>query len=197
MGVLKQTTVEFDSAEDLVGRIAAGDPAAEAMLYRRYAQGILFLLRQRCPDPTIAEDLLHETFRIVIERLRRQSLDNPERLSAYLHKVAINLVIGEIRRVQRRNTHFDHEAIIALVDTQPDMIEQIDQEDLSRIVRQLLKEMTMRRDRDLLSLYYIQELDKPRICQELELSSEHFDRVLYRAKQRFRTVVESYLGKRP
>ena len=50
--------------------------------------------------------------------------------------------------------------------------------------------MTVKRDRDLLLRYYVHEEEKPEICRALGLDSLHFNRVLYRAKQRFREILE-------
>jgi RNA polymerase sigma-70 factor, ECF subfamily len=44
------------------------------------------------------------------------------------------------------------------------------------------------RDRRLLRGYYVLDQDKEALCQELELSQEHFDRVLHRARARFREL---------
>jgi len=55
--------------------------------------------------------------------------------------------------------------------------------------RQMLSELSTDRDRQLLQLYYLEEREKAEICQQLALSPAHFDRVLYRAKQRFRKLL--------
>ena len=61
--------------------------------------------------------------------------------------------------------------------------------------RAIVSEVTdsMERDRDLLILYmfYIQEREKPEICEILSLSSLHFSRVLFRARQRFKLKWET------
>lgn len=181
---------EVPSSSDLAKSIAQGDREAEGILYRRFAKATLFMLRQRCGDNMLAEDLHHEAFRIVIERLRGDGLENPERLGAYIHKVAVNLAIGEIRKQQRRNTHSDSDGITLVADSAPDALDRLTQEDAANNIRQVLDSLKVQRDRDLLHYYYIEELDKESICRKLELSAEHFDRVLYRAKQRFRRLLD-------
>ncbi len=47
------------------------------------------------------------------------------------------------------------------------------------------------RDRQILYRFYIAEEDKERICADLDLSSLHFNRVLFRARQRFKDLLES------
>jgi RNA polymerase sigma-70 factor (ECF subfamily) len=57
------------------------------------------------------------------------------------------------------------------------------------VVRKLLDELSQPRDRQVLIRFYLDEADKREICAELDLSEEHFNRVLFRAKQRLREVL--------
>jgi DNA-directed RNA polymerase specialized sigma24 family protein len=59
----------------------------------------------------------------------------------------------------------------------------------TKLVRQLLNELPVERDRELLERLYVQDQDKEEICQALGLDSLHFNRVLHRAKQRFRQLL--------
>jgi RNA polymerase sigma-70 factor, ECF subfamily len=58
------------------------------------------------------------------------------------------------------------------------------------MVRRLLQEMS-ERDRQILYRFYIAEEDKDRICADLQLSSLHFNRVLHRARERYRDLYKS------
>ncbi|HVS00155.1 MAG TPA: hypothetical protein VMW27_26245, partial [Thermoanaerobaculia bacterium] len=86
---------EGEIASGLVRRIAAGDTAAEAALVERYSQGILYLLRRLGAPLEMADDLHQETFRIVLERLRRNGLGEPAGLVGFLHGTVRNLVAAE------------------------------------------------------------------------------------------------------
>jgi RNA polymerase sigma-70 factor (ECF subfamily) len=50
--------------------------------------------------------------------------------------------------------------------------------------------MPVERDRELLIRFYVYDQDKQEICRELGLNSLHFNRVLFRAKNRFRKLLE-------
>ena len=52
--------------------------------------------------------------------------------------------------------------------------------------------MPVARDRDLLWRYYVLEHDKVSLCHAYTLSFEHFDRVVHRARIRFKELVEKY-----
>lgn len=179
---------------ELARRIGAGNRAAEAELVKRYGSGLECLLRNRVREPTLAADLCHEALMIVIERLRSRSLDEPEKLVAFLRQTAINLAMGEARTHYRRNTHADSEGIEALADRAPLIADRVDQDKLAQAVRDLLSELNQPRDRQILRRFYLTEESKASLCRQLDVSPEHFDRVLYRARQRFRRILESRCG---
>jgi DNA-directed RNA polymerase specialized sigma24 family protein len=54
--------------------------------------------------------------------------------------------------------------------------------------------MPVERDRELLIRFYVHDQDKQKICRELGLKSLHFNRVLFRAKNRFRKLLEESAG---
>ena len=57
-------------------------------------------------------------------------------------------------------------------------------------MRRVLAELKNDRDREILSRYYIADEAKEDICRDLELSDLHFNRVLFRARQRYRELFE-------
>jgi RNA polymerase sigma-70 factor (ECF subfamily) len=50
--------------------------------------------------------------------------------------------------------------------------------------------MPTARDRDLLVRFYLNDESKEDICASLDLTDEHFNRVLFRARNRFRELLE-------
>ena len=58
----------------LLERIARGDDAAVAAIYRAHLNAVVAFLRRRVPDPELAFDLAAETFAVVAARaaLRRR-----------------------------------------------------------------------------------------------------------------------------
>jgi DNA-directed RNA polymerase specialized sigma24 family protein len=54
----------------------------------------------------------------------------------------------------------------------------------------MLDEMPAERDREILVRFYLNDEDKEQICRDLRLSEEHFNRVIFRARNRFRELVE-------
>ncbi len=196
MGVLSNEAVpepdEAAVAAELVRRIAAGEEAAEGALVERYRRGILYLLRRLGALPELAEDVQQETFRIVIERLRRGGLDDPGGLAPFLRGTARNLLIAERRKAARRRTWGDSGELAAAVAPAPSQLQTVLLDEEAEIVRKLIGELPTDRDRQLLLRFYVAEEDKDKICADLGLESLHFNRVLFRARQRFKELLERF-----
>lgn len=180
---------EAVAAAALAARIRTGDSQAEDELVGRYSRGLSYLLRRTTGDPSLAEDLHQETFRIVIQRLRGSGLEQPERLAGFIRRTARNLFLADYRRNARRRSS-DLRDSTALRDPAPSPLGCVLQEERVRLVRNLVSELPTDRDRQILYRYYLAEEDKQRICRDLGLSDIHFNRVLFRARQRFRELLE-------
>jgi RNA polymerase sigma-70 factor (ECF subfamily) len=181
---------EHEIAADLARQIGEGVRAAEETLVARYGPPLHFMLKQRTRDSELALDVRQEALRIVIEKLRAGTLEQPERLGGYLRGVALKLCGAQRRKERRRATTADSDAIEAIADTRADPAERVSDEQLRRAVRTLLAELSTPRDRDILTRVYLLEEDKDTICAALGVDSLHFNRVLFRAKERFREVLE-------
>jgi RNA polymerase sigma-70 factor (ECF subfamily) len=175
---------------ELAQRIGAGDRAAETALVERYARGVLYLLKRRTRDPELALDLRQDAFRIGIEKLRAKEIADPARVGAFLRGIAVNLAIGDLRKNVRRATTADSDAVELIADPDAGPAERVSSEQIRAEVRRLLDELPVERDRQILLRFYIEDEDKESICAALGVDSAHFNRVLFRAKQRFRELLE-------
>ncbi len=182
---------EAEIATLLVERIRSGDAEAETALFERYSRGLLFMLKRRTNgDEQLAEDVHQDTFRIVLERLRDGGIDDPSKLAGYIHSTGKNVLIGILRRRQRRKTYADSELIDTTASEAGTQFDAAKLDELAGHIRELLQQLNSDRDRAILTRFYLHQEDKESICSALELSDLHFNRVLYRAKQRFRTIIE-------
>lgn len=191
-GVAERSDIEREPeiAADLVARIGRGGRDAEEAMVRRYGAGLLYLLKRRTRDPDLAQDLRQDTFRVAIEKLRASPLDEPERLAAYLRGVALNLWIAHQRKYVRRATTADSDAVEAAADTgDGGPFENVSRAQVRDAVGVLLDELGTPRDREILQRVYLRDEDKEDICAALGVDATHFNRVLFRAKQRFRELL--------
>lgn len=174
---------------ELAQRIGRGDRSAETELFERYGRGVLYLLNRKTRDPESALDLRQETFRIAIEHLRAQGLQEAERIGAYLRGIAVNLAIADGRKTTRRATTADSDAVELVADPAASPVESVSRDQVRDAVRSLLAELPVARDREILARFYLEDEDKESICTGLGVDSAHFNRVLFRAKQRFAELV--------
>ncbi len=179
-------------AIDFVNRIHAGDKLAEGELIQHYGPGVLLMLERRTQDQQLAIDLYQDTFVIVIERLRGKSINEPHKLGAFIYGTSKNLLIGDLRKKARRKTFADSDIVAETADKNSGPFQNVNREEEARIVRQIISSMRSRRDRTLLRRFYIDEEEKENICLELNLSSLHFNRVLFRARRRFKDLLTGY-----
>ncbi len=177
----------------MVERIENGDAEAEAELVAQFARGVRLILLNRTGDPHVANDLCQDTFIVVLRKLRARELRNPDSLAAFISQVAVNICIQYFRKESR----FAHSPD-GIIDENVAHIEQHDKEVDFVAARELLddalEQLAVSRDREILRRFYLSDDDKEVICRDLELSPAHFDRVLYRAKQRMRELIDQKEG---
>jgi RNA polymerase sigma-70 factor (ECF subfamily) len=186
---------DTQSGADLVSRIRAGDQGAEEELVERYRRGVAIILRRGVRHAAVAADLTQETFKIALEKIRRGDLREPEKLSGFICSLARNLAIGHHRQSSREESLTEIEVTQTLADPAPGQLEELLQKEKAAIVRQVINDLPTERDRQVLFRFYIAEEEKEQICADLGLSGLHFNRVLFRARQRYKELYEKALSK--
>jgi RNA polymerase sigma-70 factor (ECF subfamily) len=179
---------------DLVSRIRAGDRQAEAELVERYDRGVKVIIRREVGAAAIADDLYQETFRLVLEKIRRGDLREPEKLSGFVCSVARNLVTDHFRRAARREILTSTEETASLPHPAPDQLEALMRKEKAELVRRVLNEMPNQRDIQVLFRFYIAEEEKEKICADHGLTSSQFNLVLHRARERYRELYQRTTG---
>lgn len=187
--VTERERTEPEVARDLVRRVREGDAEAEGELVERYRRGLGFKLRSMTRDPALAEDLVQDSFRIVLERLRDRGLEEPEKLAGFLLRTGRNLFLADYRKKSRRGENLDAPEPESEARSSAGQLHGVLARERAQAVRRLLGELGTSRDRQILYRFYLAEDDKEDICADLGLSSLHFNRVLYRARERFRELV--------
>jgi RNA polymerase sigma-70 factor, ECF subfamily len=180
--------VDDDRPENLVARIQAGDRRAEERVVELYGRGVAILLDRHTNGRPEAQDLFQDTFRLVLEKLRKGELREPAALPGFVVQIARSLAIEHYRKAARRKTETDSEAGAEAVAPHASPLgELLDRENAS-LVRRVLEELANERDREILLRFYIAEEDKDRIAADYDLTSLQFNRVLHRARQRYKEL---------
>jgi RNA polymerase sigma-70 factor (ECF subfamily) len=186
-------TADDGNLTRLVERVRAGELAAEAELVERFSHGLLLMLRRLTQNPALADDLHQETLALVIEKIRRGEVREPERLAGFIRSTARNLFIADRRKEAREDGDEPKPAVSAvssLSDHRNAALDRVLAEEETRQVRTLLGELRYERDRQLLIRFYLADDSKEEICKNLEIEPDRFNQVLHRARERLRELWE-------
>ncbi len=185
----------WDGLSELVQRIEDGDAGAEGELVARFQRGCALMLRRLAQDGALAEDLCQETLCLVIEKIRRREVREPERLAGFIRGTAHNLFIANRRHERRYESAGDRDLESAGAAAHHERAEaaqlrQVLREEEAREVRRLLGELRHDRDRELLIRFYLGDESKEEVCRRLGVDPQHFHQVLHRARERLRELWE-------
>jgi RNA polymerase sigma-70 factor (ECF subfamily) len=175
----------------LVQSIVAGDPGAEERLIALYGRAVAVLLNRHTNGRPEAEDLFQDTFRIALLKLRRGELREAEKLPGFLAGIARSLAIEHYRKAVRRKTDADSETVLGAEDSRPGQLGELLARENAALVRQVIQELGTSRDREVLVRFYIAEEDRDRIAADYGLTGLQFNRVLHRARQRYKELLTS------
>lgn len=173
--------------DDLVSRIAAGDKAAERDYAMRYAQGVRTLVRRHSrPGDPVVEDLAQEVLANVLVQLRAGAVRDAAALPAYIRSAVVRATSAEYRKRRLEAPASALDAIAA--EDSPSA--QLAAAQLHALLRAVLADLPVERDREVLRQFYLQQADRDAVCARLGIEAEHFHRVLFRARERLRGLLE-------
>lgn len=165
------------------------DPLSRlSAVYRDYP-GLRALILRRVRDPEIAADILQDAAVTTLEKLRSGEIAHPENIGGYLFRVAINHLRNHRRRDRSGVSSSDELDDIHEIVDDPEW-QAIGRDQWAQAARGMLQEMAAERDREVLVRFYLHDEAKDQICRELQLTHQHFNRVIFRARVRFRELLE-------
>jgi RNA polymerase sigma-70 factor (ECF subfamily) len=165
------------------------DPVSHLTAVYRDYPGLRALILRRVRDPEAAADILQDAAVTTLEKLRSGEIAHPENMGGYLYRVALNHLRNHRRKDRTAVSSAD--ALNELQGTEDDLEwERVGRPQWAEAARRMLDEMPAERDREILVRFYLNDEDKEQICRDLRLSEEHFNRVIFRARNRFRELLE-------
>ena len=174
----------------LVESIRAGDQEAMTQLYATFGRGVRYYLSRQLGAQEI-DDKVHDTFLVVLGAIQRDELREPERLMGFVRTVVRRLVATHIDHlVEERKERTDLEDGFLMADDRVDPERDALRRQKVEIMQQVLHTIS-RRDREILTRFYLYEQSQEQICREMGLNDTQFRLLKSRAKQRF-----AELGKR-
>ena len=168
-----------------VDRIRAGDPLAMTELYSVFTRGIRYLLLRSLGVEEL-DDRVHDCFVIVTEAIRSGELRDPARLMGYVRTVVRRHIAASIEEaINKRRTTVEFEDSVFTVSHWKNNPEQnLLARQRAEIARRVFNGVS-RRDREILSRFYLREQPQEQICEEMGLSYNQFRLLKSRAKARF------------
>lgn len=101
----------------MVAAARAGDPAALAMLYRRFAGAAMAVAYRLLLSRADAEDVVHDLFLGLPEALRKY--DERGALAAWLKRVTVRLALSRLRSPSRREIALEEAGPVGIAPTDP------------------------------------------------------------------------------
>lgn len=168
----------------LVARVQANEESGLEELYALFSRGIKFLLIRQLGRQDI-EDRLHDTFLTVVQAVQRGELREPERLMGFVRTIVRRQIAAYF---DKHSTRRREELVLDNLSRIPDV--QVSPEEKAivlqnaEIMEQLLRDCS-RRDREILTRFYLLEQSQEEICSAMDITETQFRLLKSRAKARF------------
>jgi RNA polymerase sigma-70 factor, ECF subfamily len=182
---------EFDAG--YLESLRAGDFRTQEHFVGYFTELLHLKLRSRIKSPQSIEDVRQETFARVLTALRKKdTLQQPERLGAFVNSVCNN-VLFEHYRSSSRSESLDDADRPEIPATGTDALNLVLDSQLKAKIREILLDMPVR-DRSLLQAVFLDERDRDEVCREFGVDREYLRVLLFRAKQDFKTAYLKRMG---
>jgi len=138
----------------------------------------------------LAADLLQDAVVTSLQKLRAGEIKDPARLEGYVYRVALNHLRNHRRKVNLHRICLESASNPIDQSESNRPLENLEADEWAKLANKLLQEVRPVRDRELLIRFYLHEESKETLCRVFGLTERHFNRVIYRARDRFRTLLE-------
>jgi RNA polymerase sigma factor (sigma-70 family) len=168
----------------LVERVRDGDATGMEELYGIFAKGVRFFLWRQL-GPQDLDDKVHDVFLIITQSIQRGELREPDRLMGYVRTVVRRQVAAHIETaVHARRYQVPIDPVITLSDHRASPERQVIERENQDVAMRVLGGLS-KRDRDVLTRFYLKEQSAEEICRDLNLTETQFRLIKSRAKARY------------
>jgi RNA polymerase sigma-70 factor, ECF subfamily len=164
---------------ELVAAIQKGDILSYETLVKRYQKGLFVFVVRIVRDEHGASDIVQETFIKTYQHI--SAIDTTRKFSTYIFEIAKNTAISYLRS---RKKHVSLESVVD-VQEEESFVEELYRWDVIRKVRSTVSELP-EKYRQVISLYYFDELSYEEISKKLSLPINTVRTHLKRAKEQLK-----------
>ena len=184
--------LDFEEEVAIIGRLKAGDRQAAAALYAAYGDRLYrAVLLPRLGHRETAEDILKDSFRIVLEKI--ETFEPSDRSIYYwIRRIAINRATDHHRKTKRQREHNQRhtasettDRVMASPPPAPDRSQEMDE--TRGMVETSLSRLNPRYAQAL-RLRLIEDRDRADCAAEMGVAVGNFDVILHRACRAFKNV---------
>jgi RNA polymerase sigma-70 factor, ECF subfamily len=179
------TFFSFDA--EYLERLAAGDSAIEQHFNAYFGELIFIKLRARRYPREAIEDIRQETFLRVLQAVRRNGIQDPKRVGAFVNSVCTH-VAQEYRRADARHPLLEGDPP-PVPDTGPGADGELITRECQEEVRAVLGELSDK-NRMILTALYLDEQPLTELCRMFQVDSNYVRVLVFRARTRFRAALE-------
>lgn len=177
--------------QEYVQRLRDGDPETQRHFIAYFSELLNVKLRNRVRSPHLIDEVRQETFLRVLLSVRRDGVDHPERLGAFVNSVCNNVVLETFRRETRSAPM--PQPVPEMLDEGPGPESVLASSERKSQVQRILESLP-KKDRELLRLVFLEEKDKDDVCRQFKVDRAYLRVLLHRAKTRFRAELAQRAG---
>ena len=179
-----QKKIPSRKPECLLDRIHAGDSSAESTFANLYWLPLNSYFKSKCNDAFLADDLTQDTVLLALVKCREGAIRDKSALKSFVYGIGRNVMLTHFRKNELRATSPDAEIEECGLADQITPEHKACLQNSIELTQMAISNMTVKRDKMVLNLFYFSKKSKQHICERFSLTSEHFDRVLFRARDR-------------
>lgn len=170
----------FTFDDDYVRRLRAHDPATVDHFYAYFNAHFRITFGGKLSREAL-DDVRHTTYLRVFQKL--DEVRDAQRFGAWVHKIGIH-VRNEYYRNERRNERTDYIEL----PRNPDVIEDLINQENRKRIRLVLKRLKPPRDGEILKALFLDEEPKDQICARFGINRDYLRVLVHRALENFKNV---------
>lgn len=183
----------IEDVAQLAERIATGDKSAESQLVTLYEPYMRRILRARTNTPSDIDDLVNQVWLLALPKLRQGELKDCHALPAYLNTFTRRVAQSYFRNASHTRCTNDTDHIEKSVSPCESPFTHIRRAQAYNFTIELLDQLHAERDRIVLKKFLLDEVEKEQLCQELGVDKLQFNKILHRARTRFKKIAYPHL----